>query len=67
MAANSYSREIIVSNTPSSAYKALTSEFDKWWTVSTNPVTDVGDTVTFRFDPAYWRNDSPRLRVFSVS
>jgi hypothetical protein len=54
MKANSYTREILVSNTPSAAYRALTTEFDKWWTASSTPNTEVGDTVTFRFDPTYW-------------
>lgn len=54
MNTDSYRREIIVSNTPSAAYKALTTEFNKWWTTSTNPVMNVGETVTFKFDPTYW-------------
>ena len=54
MVVNSYTREIIVSNTPGAAYRAMTSEFDKWWTAGSTPVTAVGDTVTFRFDPTYW-------------
>ena len=54
MFANSYTREIIVSNTPSAAYRALTTEFDKWWTVSSGRVTAEGDIITFRFNPTYW-------------
>ncbi len=53
MTANSYTREITVSNTPDAAYRALTSEFDKWWTSSSGSVTGM-NTVTFRFDPTYW-------------
>ena len=51
---NSYTREIVVSNTPTAAYQALTAEFDKWWTTSCNPISSVGDTTTFRFGPTYW-------------
>ena len=49
-----YTREIVVSNTASAAFRALTTEFDKWWTASSAPIADVGDLVTFRFDPTYW-------------
>jgi len=59
--ANSYTREIIVSNTPSAAYRALTSEFNKWWTDSSDPVTAEGDTVMFRFDPTYWTMRATKL------
>ena len=61
MVANSYTREIIVSNTPNAAYRALTSEFDKWWTPGSSPVTAVGDTVTFRFGATYWRMRATKL------
>ena len=54
MTTNSYTRDIIVSSSPSAAYQALTSEFDKWWTPSSNPVSAVGETITFRFGPTYW-------------
>jgi len=54
MIVNSYTREINVLNTPNAAYRALTSEFDKWWTPSNRPITTVGDIVTFRFDSTYW-------------
>jgi len=54
MESNSYTRDIIVSNTPSAAYQALTSEFDMWWTSSSNSLTVVGDTITFKFGPTYW-------------
>jgi len=54
LVSNNYTREIIVSNTPGAAYRAMTSEFDKWWTAGSTPVTAVGDMVTFRFDPTYW-------------
>jgi hypothetical protein len=61
MVANSYTREIVVSNTPSAAYRALTSEFDKWWTSSSRPVNAVGDTVTFKFDTTYWTMRATKL------
>ena len=61
MVANSYTREIVVSNTPSAAYLALTSEFDKWWTASSSPVNAVGDTVTFRFDTTDWTMRATKL------
>lgn len=50
----SYTREILVSNTPSAAYRALTSGFTKWWTTSCNPVSENGDQIIFRFGPTYW-------------
>lgn len=53
MSAN-YTREIIVLNTPSAAYQALTTDFDKWWTNSCNTISNIGDKVTFRFGPAFW-------------
>ena len=49
-----YTREIIVSNTPSAAYQALTTTFDKWWTTSCNPISETGDKITFRFGSTYW-------------
>lgn len=49
-----YTREIIVSNTPVAAYKALTTGFDRWWTTGCNRVSEVGDKITFNFGPSYW-------------
>lgn len=49
-----HTREIVVSNSPGAAYQALTVDFDKWWTTGCNPVSEIGDTVTFRFGPTYW-------------
>ena len=54
MSTNSYTREIIVSNTPHAAYQALTTGFDKWWTTSCIPISEMGDKITFRFGPTYW-------------
>ena len=51
---NIYIRDIIISNTPDAAYRAITSEFDKWWTAGSRPVNEVGDEITFRFDTTYW-------------
>ena len=50
----SYASEITVANTPSAAYEALTTGFDKWWTTRCNPISKTGDTITFRFGPTYW-------------
>ena len=61
MSTNSYTREIIVSNTPDDAYRALTSEFDKWWTECSGPIIAVGDEVTFRFAPTYWTMRATKL------
>jgi len=52
--AESYAREIRIEGTAEAAYRALTLEFDKWWTASSQPLNAVGDTVTFRFDATYW-------------
>ncbi len=51
---DNYTRDIIVSSSPKDAYKALTSEFDKWWTLDSDSVSAVGDTITFKFDTTYW-------------
>lgn len=61
MVADSYTREIIVSSTPGAAYRALTSEFDKWWTAGSGPVNSEGDTVTFKFDTTYWAMRATKL------
>jgi len=50
----SYTREIIVSNTPRAAYQALTTGFDKWWTTDCNPICETGDKIKFRFGPTFW-------------
>lgn len=49
-----YTQEIIVSNTPGAAYQALTIAFDKWWTTSSNSISEIGDIITFQFGPTYW-------------
>nr|BAJ07008.1 putative uncharacterized protein [uncultured bacterium] len=54
LAENSYRREIIVSGTTADAYRALTVDYDKWWTPSSIPIKNVGDIVTFRFGETYW-------------
>ena len=54
MSTNSYTRMIIVSNTPHAAFQALTTGFDKWWTTSSNPISKIGDKITFRFGSTYW-------------
>jgi len=54
MPSNDYSQNIVVSNTPNAAYKALTTEFDKWWTPDTGSISNVGDTIKFKFNTTYW-------------
>ncbi len=49
-----YTREIVVSSTPVTVYKALTTGFDKWWTTDCNLVSKTGDKITFKFGPSYW-------------
>ncbi len=49
-----YTREIVVSNTPVEAYKALTTGFNEWWTTGCNPVSETGDKITFKFGSTYW-------------
>lgn len=62
MASNNYTQNIVVSCSPDAAYKALTSEFDKWWTHESGSVASVGDNITFKFDDTYWT-----MRVNSLS
>ena len=50
----SYHSKIIVSNSSSAAYEALTTGFGEWWTTSFDPIRNIGDKVTFRFGPTYW-------------
>lgn len=50
----SYKREISVTNTARASFRALTLEFDKWWTAGSCPISETGDILTFRFDPTYW-------------
>jgi hypothetical protein len=54
MSSENYSRYIVVSSSPKAAYRALTSEYDKWWTLEAGSVSAVGDTIEFRFDETYW-------------
>lgn len=49
-----YTREIVVTNTPIEAYKALTTGFDKWWTTDCNQVSKAGGKITFKFGSSYW-------------
>ena len=49
-----YTCEIVVSNTPDEAYKALTTGFNEWWTNNCNSVAETGDKITFKFGPSYW-------------
>lgn len=54
MNTNEYTRRIVVSSSPNDAYKALTSGFDKWWTLDSDSISTAGDTITFKFDTTYW-------------
>jgi len=45
MTDSSYRKEISVKSTPLAAYKALTVEFDKWWTAASSPVNSEGDML----------------------
>jgi uncharacterized protein YndB with AHSA1/START domain len=54
MADESFKREIIVSKKPGAVYRALTKEIDKWWTISADVISEVGDQATFRFGSTYW-------------
>ncbi|NNE48123.1 MAG: hypothetical protein HKN37_15840 [Rhodothermales bacterium] len=49
-----YTREIVISNTASAAFRALTAEFGEWWTPISSPITKVGELVTFTFDATHW-------------
>jgi hypothetical protein len=49
-----YTREIYVSSSPATAYQALTTGFDKWWTTGCNPIAETGDKITFCFGDSYW-------------
>ena len=50
----SFSREITVSVSASDAYRALTTDFDKWWAPYTADTLEVGGTIKFHLDPTYW-------------
>lgn len=52
--ADDFTHVIRVCATPAAAYRAVTREFDNWWTHATNSFRAVGDEVSFRFDPVYW-------------
>ena len=52
--ADDYTRVINVSATPAAAYRAVTREFDRWWTQATGIFGTAGDEASFRFDPVYW-------------
>ena len=55
MSLESYQRDIVVSNTPAEAFRALTTDYDKWWTPGSIPIRKTGDIVTFRFGETYWK------------
>lgn len=49
MNVKSYSKAIKVQATPNAIFRAITEQFDKWWTVHSNKATTIGDTLTVRF------------------
>lgn len=49
-----YTREIAVSCSPAEVYKALTADFNKWWTTECNSISNIGDKITFKFGSSYW-------------
>lgn len=55
MSDKSYVREITVSASPAAAYRALTEGIDRWWTETSNTLKTESDTVTFRFEPTFWK------------
>ncbi len=54
MTEKSFTREITVSVSACDAYRALTTDFDKWWAPYTGDTPEVGGTIKFQFDPTYW-------------
>ena len=57
MKPDSYTRTFIVPCDPQVVFKAVTEDFDRWWSASSAPLSSVGDesTVTFEPSPAFWR------------
>lgn len=54
MESSDYCRDIVVSCSAYAAYRAVTCEYDKWWTPDAGSVFSVGDTIKFVFDSTYW-------------
>jgi hypothetical protein len=54
MNSDDYTQDIVVSCSANTAYRALTSEYNQWWTPDTDSVSSVGDTIKFKFDSTYW-------------
>jgi hypothetical protein len=49
MPENSYSNGFFVSAIPSSVYKAITIDINKWWSPLSNEASKVGDKLTIPF------------------
>ena len=56
-----YTRSIVVFSTANAAYKALTTEFDKWWTLDAGSLATVGNTIKLQFSNTYWVMRANRL------
>ena len=54
MSEQSYSKELSVSASVKSVYKAITKEIDKWWTIDSNIAFNIGDILTVRFGEPYF-------------
>lgn len=54
MSEQSYSNKFGVSANAESAYKAITSEIDKWWTIESNEAVNIGDILTVGFGKPYF-------------
>ena len=56
MECTDYSCDIKTKASVESIYRALTTEFDRWWTASDMPIKRVGDVARFGFPPmeSYW-------------
>lgn len=54
MSEQSYSKELSVSASAKSVYKAITKEIDKWWTIDSNKAFNIGDILTVKFGERYF-------------
>jgi len=57
----SYCKQITTSASPLTVFQAVTINFDKWWTPGSQPVINIGDQVTFQFEPTYWVMQATKL------
>ncbi len=63
MNAKNYSKTIRVKANPEDAFRALTTGYDQWWTITDNQFTEIGDRIKFTFPPhvSYWTFEAKRL------